>query len=479
VTDAAFELLASLVIEDGRRWYEAAVDVQREDALAVLALDSPTPYSFETRARGYSKTDDLGGIAIAVMLTQLPPGSRLYGCAADRDQGRLLIDSIQGFVSRTPELAGALVVDSFKVTAPRGGSTLEVLAADAPSAYGLRPAFVVIDELSVWGETSGPRRLFEAVTSALTKVPGARCVVITTAGDPSHWSFKELEHARRDPLWRTNEVPGPPPWTPPERLDEQRRRLVPSMYARLFENRWCESEDRLTSREDVLSCVGHSGDLDYDRRYRYATALDIGLVHDRTAAVVTHGERRQGRLVVVVDRLELWAGTPRRPVDLSIVEEWVAAACHDFRCRLIFDPYQAQHLAQRLRDRRISAEQFTFSQANVGRLALTMYNLLRDNALDLPDNDALVDELAAVRLREVSPGSYRIDHDANRHDDQAIALAMASAHIIERTRRPVPVSSGFRLRGSIREDPPPPTLDDLRRGIGPRSPLPLRGSMSR
>ena len=366
MSDVAFELLASLVIPDGRRWYEAAVDVQREDALAVLALDSPTPYHYETRARGYSKTDDLGRIAIAVMLTQLPPGSRLYGCAADRDQGRLLVDSIQGFVSRTPELAGALQVDSFKVTAARSGSVFEVLAADAPSAFGLRPAFVVVDELAQWGETLGPRRLFDAVMSALGKVPGARAAIITSAGDPSHWSYKILEHAWRDALWRVHEATGPPPWADPGRLAEQRRRLLPSVYLRLFENVWCEGEDRLTTLDDVRACVGHAGDVEYSSRYRYVASLDVGLVNDRTAGVVAHGEHRPGGVVVVVDRLAVWEGSRRRPVHLGVVEAWVETVCHDYRAPLVFDPYQAAHLTQRLKSRGVRVEAFTFSQQHIG-----------------------------------------------------------------------------------------------------------------
>ena len=107
------------------------------------------------------------------MLTQAPPGGRLYVLASDRDQGALIVDSVAGYVTRTPELAGALTVDAFKVSAPRAGATLEVLAADVAGSYGLRPWFLGVDELSVWSDTDGPRRLFDATTSALTKVPGA------------------------------------------------------------------------------------------------------------------------------------------------------------------------------------------------------------------------------------------------------------------------------------------------------------------
>ena len=37
--------------------------------------------------------------------------------------------------------------------------------------------------------------------------------------------------------------------------------LTPSMYARLHLNQWVAGEDRLTTPEEVRSCVGHSGVL--------------------------------------------------------------------------------------------------------------------------------------------------------------------------------------------------------------------------
>lgn len=191
-------LLATLVLADGRRWGEVAHRNQWDDARAVLD-PTASPYHYLTRARGWSKTTDLAAVAIVAMLAQLPPGSRLYALAADRDQGALLLDSVRGFVGRTPLLAGALRVEAYRVVAVARGTTLEVLAADASGAYGLRPDFLVIDELAQWPETPGARRLWEATSTAMAKVPGARMVVLTSAGDPGHWSYDILEHAKADP----------------------------------------------------------------------------------------------------------------------------------------------------------------------------------------------------------------------------------------------------------------------------------------
>jgi len=69
----------------------------------------------------------------------------------------------------------------------------------------------------------------------------------------------------------------------------------------------------------------------------------------------------------------------------------------------------------------------------VGRLATTVHLLLRDHRFALPQHAHLLDELANVRLRETSPGVYRMDHAPDKHDDQAIALA--ANHLITRPEK--------------------------------------------
>ena len=56
--------------------------------------------------------------------------------------------------------------------------------------------------------------------------------------------------------------------------------------------------------------------------------------------------------------------------------------------------------------------------------------MIRDRALELPDDPELLDELANVRLRETLPGVYRLDHDQGSHDDRAISLALGAEHLL-------------------------------------------------
>jgi hypothetical protein len=465
----ALGLLSAFVLEDGRRWGDAAVDVQRADAAAILVVDSATPYHFLTRSRGYSKTTDLAGIAVAAMLTQLPSRSRLYALAADVDQGRLLIDSIAGFAARTPELAGALQVDAYRVTATRAGSVLDVLASDAPSSWGLRPGLLIVDELTQWAATQGAQTVWESVMSSAAKA-ACRVACISTSGDPAHWSRKVLDHALADPLWRVHEVPGPPPWLDPERLAEQERRLPPSRYARLFRNEWVSGEDRLVSDDDLAACVTLLGPQPPQPNIGYVIGVDVGLKRDRSVCAITHAvpvldddaERAVG-VRVVLDRMQVWQGSSRMPVLLAEIEEWLLHATATYnRASVVLDPWQAVGMMQRLASAGVRVAEYPFTAQSVGRLANTLYGLLHDRLLDLPDDADLLDELAAVRLRETSPGVVRIDHDSGRNDDRVIAIGLAAQQLIEgRIGPPAEASSG-----TVGESLIGPAFEDAYAGLG-------------
>ena len=136
---------------------------------------------------------------------------------------------------------------------------------------------------------------------------------------------------------------------------------------------------------------------------------------------------------VVLDRLHVLTGTPTRPVQLADVEAVAHQAATDYRAPIRLDPWQAIGLAQRLRMRGVAVTECTFSPVSIGRLAMTLHLLLREHRVALPDDAELLDELATVRLRESTPGVYRLDHDASGHDDRAVALGLAALALTERT----------------------------------------------
>ena len=425
----ALDLLLSLRLDDGRRWGDAAQPWQRADAEAVLAEEGPRSH-YLTRPRGGSKTTDLGAVSTVALVEQLPPRSRSYAAAADRDQAALLLDAIAGFVARTDGLAGALRVEAWKVTSLRTGATLEVLAADEASSWGLRPHLLVGDEFARWKTTPGSRGFWRALFSALPKTPGSRLVILTTAGEPSHPAHKLLERAKASPeRWRVSEVPGPCPWLNEDDLAEQAAELPEWEYRRLHLNQWVESADRLTNVADLAACVVLDGPREWAAGRSYALGLDVGLKSDRTVLAVCSAEAQ----TVALDRLFVWQGSRAQPVSLDAVEATIVEAWTQYgRPPLVADPWQSAQLCQRLRARGVRVVEFAFTGPSVSRLALRLHGAIRDHALLLPDDPELIDELANVRLRETSPGVYRLDHDHGRHDDRAIALSLSIDHLLAR-----------------------------------------------
>jgi len=429
----ALDLLGALVMEDGRRWGEVATTWQWEDAKAILDPDEAAPrLSFLTRPRSGSKTVDLAGMTIVALLAQVPPGGRAFCFAADRDQARLLVDAIGGFVLSTPGLSGALDVDRWAVTTTHG-ARLEVIAADAPSAYGLRGHLFVVDEITQWPTAN--RDVWVSLVSAVPEVRGCRLVCLCSAGDPAHWSYRVRERARVSPSWRLHEVPGPVPWVDPEALAEQRALLTDSQYARLHLNVWTASEDRLTSVENLSQAVRLDGPQPYRSGVGYAIGADLGLRHDGTAVAVCHAEPVAGTRTkrVVLDRLVVFEGTRADEVKLAEVEAAMVELWSTYgKPRVRLDPWQAIGLAQRLRARGISVEEWSYTPQRYGAIASVLYALFRDGLIDIYDDAELVDELANVRLKETLPGLVRVEHDPGRHDDRAVALGMAATALVER-----------------------------------------------
>jgi phage terminase large subunit-like protein len=317
----------------------------------------------------------------------------------------------------------------YRVINPRSGASIVVEPSDDASAWGGKPPLTIVDEFAQWPTTAGPRRLWDAIFSALVKDPASRLAIITSAGDPAHWSHKVLVKAKPSDRWRVNEVAGPVPWLDADDLAEQREMLTESRYAQLHLNRWVAAEDRLTSLDDLRACVLLDGPQEPRAGVRYVAGVDLGLKSDRTVVAVCHRDENR----VVLDRMAVWSGSSRRPVSVEEVRDWLLEANRAFGdLQVVIDPWQAVHLAQQLRSSSVRVREFAFSSQSVGRLAMTLYRLLRDRGLSLPDDEELLDELGSVRLRESSPGVLRMDHDSDKHDDRAIALALAAHHLLDR-----------------------------------------------
>lgn len=439
MSSSALQVLYGLGLDNppDARWGEVARPFQRDDAKAILEPARGAPrMHWVGRPKGSSKTTDIAAILIAWLVAQAREHEVAYTFSGDFDQSNRLLQRARIIISRTPALKTALKVEARRIVALRTQASAEALPADASGNEGLLSPFIVCEELSNWPETTNAERTLTVALSTVPKLPGGRLVIIGHAGSPSHFSFKLLQQAKSSPRWRVVELPGPTPWVDPADLEEQRLLLLPSEFDRRWLNRWTAGEDRLTNPEDLRACVTLLGPQSYREGTTYVMTVDLGITNDRTVVTVMHRDGQR----IVLDQMQVWQGTRFRPVSLTAVESWIRATHLEYGRPLVrLDPHQAIQMMENLTRAGVRAEKFDFGAQSVGRLGLALYRCIREHNLAIFDDEELIKELLGVRLRESSPGVYRLDHVSGQHDDRAIALALGVEYLAAKPN-PAPAS---------------------------------------
>ncbi|MGZ6305412.1 MAG: terminase large subunit domain-containing protein [Ktedonobacterales bacterium] len=432
----ALTLIEGLVLDDdGTRLGDVLTDEQRAFILAVLRGEA-TWYWYGA-GRGWGKTTLSAALAIAFMLVLLPRTATIDCYAADRDQAALIHEAVCAFIDRTPELRGALKPETTRVTAPARGVTLFALAADGPSAYGRKPHVVFLDELCQWADVPRSHQVHEAVTTGVGKVRGARCIVTTTAGSPDHFSWKDYSHFSASPLGHVMMLHEPPPWMPQSIVEDQRKRLTESAFARLYLNEWTQADESAFPLDDVLACAVLTGPTTPRPRTRRVVTCDAGWRHDATVVVLASVEERPNRNrepepVLVINQVHRIVPTKARTVDFEHTEKLLENLARTYNAPVVVDPAQMVAVMQNLEKHGIEVRQHTFSQSSNTRLAMLLLELVRTHRLEMPNSQELVNEFTSVRIVESQPGVYRVDTRPGKEqrDDQVVSIGMAAVELV-------------------------------------------------
>lgn len=143
--------------------------------------DSPTRRAIVSFGRKNAKTT-LASLLLLLHLVgpEARANSQLFSAAQSRDQASILFNLAAKIVRLSPDLRDHVVVrDTAKQLAcPELGTLYRALSAEASTAYGLSPVFVVHDEL---GQVKGPRsELYEALETAAGAQEEPLSIVIST-----------------------------------------------------------------------------------------------------------------------------------------------------------------------------------------------------------------------------------------------------------------------------------------------------------
>lgn len=235
--------------------------------------------------------------------------SQLYSAAQSRDQAGLLFRLATAMVEMSEVLSGSIQIrnSAKELLCPELGTVYRALSAEATTAFGLSPVFVVHDEL---GQVRGPRnRLYEALETATGAQEDPLSIIISTqaptdadllsvliddglaAHDPrvvvSLYSAPvELDPFSREAIKAANpaygdflnstEVLG-------MAADAERMPSRQSEFENLILNRRVEASAPFISRQLWLACAATPRPLDGHPVYG---GLDLSAVSDLTALVL-------------------------------------------------------------------------------------------------------------------------------------------------------------------------------------------------
>lgn len=154
---------------------------QRKEIRKIYDNPAGTRRALISFGRKNAKTT-LAGFLLLLHLCgpEARPNSQLFSAAQSRDQAAILFSLAAKIVRMSPELREVVVVrDTAKqLFCGELGTLYRALSAEASTAYGLSPVFVVHDEL---GQVKGPRsELYEALETATGAQEQPLSVVIST-----------------------------------------------------------------------------------------------------------------------------------------------------------------------------------------------------------------------------------------------------------------------------------------------------------
>jgi hypothetical protein len=331
----------------------------------------------------------------------------------------------RSLVRRSPLLSRLLVSEAADQLVFSNGAAVLALPCSARGIRGLPFSSLVLDEIGHFFSNedgnSADARVLEAVQPALAQFGALGWMVSISTPRWKQGSFYELcERARsnRHPSmmyvhYTSLEANG----TLDKKWLKELQRQDPDLFAREYEARFVDGVSSYLSSADVSACVRSGTDKLYPQpSIAYVAALDPAFSLDRFAMAIAH-EDALGR--VIIDGVWTW----HRRGYVTTLEE-VAQLCRAYHVqRLRTDQYAAPPIIEGLAQRRIQCDYVPWSHENKSAAFGSLKVGLNTRAIELPDDNELVNELCALAASPTPSGLTRISAPSGGFDDRAVAVA--------------------------------------------------------
>ncbi len=142
------------------------IDWQEQIIRDIFGILKPNGYrQFNTAyieiPKKQGKSELAAAVALYLLCADFEPGAEVYGCAADKDQARIVFDVAMDMVKRCPHLFSKMGIQASLKTMNYlpTGSRYKALSADVANKHGFNTHGVIFDEL----HTQPNRRLYDVM----------------------------------------------------------------------------------------------------------------------------------------------------------------------------------------------------------------------------------------------------------------------------------------------------------------------------
>jgi len=148
-------------------------------------------YLFLEIPKKNGKTGFLQALNLYLLCGDGEKSGRVYCCAGDEDQARILFDGATQMVKDSEFLSARLALTGDRISHPKSGSHFNVLTSKSETKHGFNVSAVTFDELHVQPND----KLYETLSPGIVLRDQPAVIMITTAGYSGTWAKTMHDYA--------------------------------------------------------------------------------------------------------------------------------------------------------------------------------------------------------------------------------------------------------------------------------------------
>ena len=452
--------------EDGQPF--KLLPAEREFLKHALTLAPDGRLLYPEMIYGAIKKSGKTGFAALFMISVLLLfcGRHAEGYVAANDleqaQGRVF-EACRRIIEASPLLQREAKITADRITFLATGATITALASDYASAAGGHPSIAIFDE--IWAaQSERARRLYDELVPVPTRKISCRLIVSHAGfegeGDMLHQLYQRgLKLPQVGPdlyagdgmlmFWSHTPIAS---WQTEAWLADMRRTLRSNQYLRMVENRFVTSESNFVEMSAWDRCVDPQ--LGYalaDRTLPVWIGVDASFKRDATAIVGVTYDSKAKLVRLAFDRV--FQPSPDQPLDFEqTIEKALLSLNQTYQVRkILFDPWQMQAVAQRLRQAGLPIEEFPQSQPNLTAASQNLFELIQSGGLAVYPNAGMRLAVSRAIAVETARGWRISKQNASHKVDAVVALAMACHAAVSSQGEPAPLLPYEMWSGSSNE----------------------------